>query len=70
MGGSVSAIAKICAGSTSTQANAPDVLDDSGPSKDENENGKKPVGRVMKAPGDWMKLRRAVDVGLECASAR
>jgi hypothetical protein len=64
MGGSVSAIAKICAGSTSTQTNAPDALDDSRPPKDENENGKKPVRRVMKAPGKWMKLRCAVYVGL------
>jgi hypothetical protein len=44
----------------------PDGLDDSGPPKDEDENGKKPVSGVTKAPGEWMKLRCAVQVGLRC----
>jgi hypothetical protein len=51
---------------SNTNDRHPDVLDDSGPPKDENENGKKPVCSVMKAPGEWMKLRCAVQVGLQC----
>jgi hypothetical protein len=35
----------------------PDVLDDNGLPQNENENGKKPVGSVMKAPGGGMKPR-------------
>jgi hypothetical protein len=45
-------------------------LDDSELRKDETENGKNAVGRVMKAPGDWMKLRGGIYVALPCASDR
>jgi hypothetical protein len=60
----------LCRRDINTNERCPDVPDDSGPPKDENENGRKLVGSVMKLPGKWMKLRRTVCAGFKCASDR
>jgi hypothetical protein len=41
-----------------------DVMNDSGPPTDQNDNGMKAAGSVMKAAGEWMKRSCGVCAGL------